>query len=292
MMTGAILGRVARYGATWRLVTTVHNEWQRSAIAMGVGDRVIAVSAAVAEQMARRGISASKIDVVRNGPLNSPRRSSDESASVVALARPAILTVAGLYQRKGIGDLIAAFEQLAPEHETAALYIVGDGPDRSALEARVRASAFSARIHFTGFQADPSPFYRAADIFVLASHSEPFGLVLAEAREAGCAIVASNVGGIPEVLDDGRAGILVPPCRPEILAEALSGLLGDPDEMAHWRHAAGQGLAWLDARRVASETVEVYRRALGRNGQRQEAGATPVCGALLQRAERSRASSS
>ena len=262
MMTGAVLARLIRGRAPWRIVTTVHNEWQRSADAMGVGDRVIAVSEAVALRMAARGIPTRKLDVVRNGPLDSPRRAAISDAPTLDLARPAILTVAGLYERKGIADLIAAFEIVAARHPTATLHIVGDGPDRARFEAQARAGRYGERIRFAGFQRDPRPWYRGADIFVLASHSEPFGLVIAEAREAGCAVIGSAVGGIPEVLEDGRAGILVPPADPPALARALGDLLDDPDKLAHWRSAARTGLAWLDARRVAAETVEVYGRAL------------------------------
>ena len=278
MMTGALLGRLVRGRSRWRLVTTVHNEWQRSAIMMGAGDRVIAVSAAVAAQMAARGIRAEKIDVVRNGPLNSPRRARDAAMADAGLAHPAILTVAGLYARKGISDLIGAFVLLAPHYPRAALYIVGDGPDRAAFEAQAQDSGLAERISFTGFIADPRPYFSEADIFVLASRSEPFGLVIAEAREAGCAVVGSNVGGIPEVLEEGRAGLLVPPGDPSALAEALSTLLSSPDLLAHWRKAAGENLSWLDVSRVAEETVQVYRKALGWQGTAIEtsspAGAT------------------
>jgi hypothetical protein len=73
MMTGAILAYANRLSFDFRLVTTVHNEWQRSAVLMGVGDRVIAVSQNVRERMERRGIPARKLRVVRNGPLGTPR---------------------------------------------------------------------------------------------------------------------------------------------------------------------------------------------------------------------------
>lgn len=261
MMTGALLGRLVRAGADWRLVTTVHNEWQRSAVMMGVGDRVIAVSAAVAEQMSKRHIPASRIDVVRNGPLNSPRRAAD-GGDVAELSHPAILTVAGLYARKGIGDLITAFGALAERHPSAALYIVGDGPDRARFEEQARASKLGGRIRFIGFLADPRPYFRGADIFVLASRNEPFGLVIAEAREVGCAVIGTDVGGIPEVLEGGRAGLLVPPGDPETLGRTLCGLLDDPTELARWRVAAVQELDWLDTRRMADETVQVYQRAI------------------------------
>nr|WP_246733433.1 glycosyltransferase family 4 protein [Methylobacterium sp. BTF04] len=285
MMTGALLARMIRGRAAWRLVTTVHNEWQRSALAMGVGDRVIAVSAAVATRMAQRGIRAAKIDVVRNGPLNSPRRATASAASAIELAHPAILTVAGLYARKGIGDLIAAFDNVAERHPSAALYIVGDGPDRATFMAQASHSAHRDRIRFSGFQPDPRPFYQQADIFVLASRSEPFGLVIAEAREAGCAVIGCDVGGIPEVLEDGRAGLLVPPSDPAALARALCTLLDDPAALKRWREASADGCDWLDTRRVADETVQVYQRALDRVGLRDRVVAPSAKAAILVRSD-------
>ncbi|MBX9932024.1 MAG: glycosyltransferase family 4 protein [Methylobacterium sp.] len=270
MMTGAVLARMLRPGAKWRLVTTVHNEWQRSAVVMGVGDKVIAVSDAVARQMAKRGIASSRIEVVRNGPLGSPRRRYD-GARAIDLGSPSILTVAGLYARKGIADLIAAFAIVAARHPLASLTIVGDGPDRTAFEVQARASGYSERIRFAGFAPDPMPYFRGTDIFVLASHSEPFGLVLAEAREAGCACIGCTVGGIPEVLEEGHAGLLTPPYDPPALARTLLALIEDPVSLAHWRRAARQNLDWLSTRRMAADTVAVYRHAMGAAGQDRHA---------------------
>jgi glycosyltransferase involved in cell wall biosynthesis len=94
---------------------------------------------------------------------------------------------------------------------------------------------------------------------VLASHREPFGLVLSEAREAGCAIVASDVGGIPEALDGGQAGILVPPADSHALAETLVQLLSNPNLLHKWKDQAQNNLEWLNVARVNEETSAVYR---------------------------------
>ena len=209
MMTGMVLSWALRGRSPYGLVSTVHNEFQRSAILMGLADRVLAVSQAVAQSMAQRGIPQSKLRVVRNGTLGSPRERLSNLPPVV-LKRPAIATLAGMYHRKGIADLITAFESLATEFPDVHLYLIGNGPDRAEFEAQAEATAVVDRIHFEGYQAEPQRYLQATDIFVLASRQEPFGLVLSEAREAGCAIVASNVDGIPEALDDGKAGILVP----------------------------------------------------------------------------------
>lgn len=259
MVTGALLARLATRGLAVPLVCSVPNEWQRHAVLMRVGDRVVAVSEANAGSLARRGVPPGKLRVVRNGPLGSPR--VPRGAAPAPLRRPSVTTVAGLFERKGIDDLIAAFAQV-PAEIGAHLYVVGDGPDRRRFEAA--AAATGAHIHFSGFVADPYPYLRATDVFVLASRREPFGLVLAEAREAGCAIIATDVDGIPEVLDGGRAGVLVPPSRPDALARALVELLTDEGRRAALARAAGENLGWLGVARVADEMLAVYGELVGR----------------------------
>ncbi|MGL4635496.1 MAG: glycosyltransferase family 4 protein [Beijerinckiaceae bacterium] len=265
MMTGAVLGRLVRTlpgGGKMRLITTVHNEWQKTAKVMILGDRVIAVSAAVSAQMAARGIPARKLSIVRNGATGSVRRTKARVEGDTVLRRPAILTVCGLYERKGVRALIDAFASLAERRPSAMLYIAGDGPDAQAFRSHASATPFADRIHFLGFQPRPHLLMAQADIFVLASRSEPFGLVLAEAREAKAAIVGTNVGGIPEVLEDGAAGILVPPNDPAALALALTRLLDDPAEQAMWSERASANLGWLSVRRMAEETLNIYREVL------------------------------
>ncbi len=262
MMTGVVLAKFLRNKDGYGLVSTVHNEFQRESILMGVADQVIAVSKEVADAMARRGISKDKLRIIRNGTLGSPRTCSLQEYSPLPLERPAIATVAGMYKRKGITELIAAFEQIASDFPNVHLYIIGNGPDRDMFEEQASKTAVSSRIHFEGFQPEPQRYLLSSDIFVLASHREPFGLVLSEAREAGCAIVATNVGGIPEVLDNGEAGILVPPQDSNALAGALVKLLSDSDTLCEWKVKANQNLDWLNVARVHQETLAVYHKLI------------------------------
>ena len=171
----------------------------------------------------------------------------------------AIVTVAGMNVRKGISELITAFAQVATQHTEAHLHLVGDGPDRARFEREAAATTASARIHFHGFQRDPTPYLRAADLFVLASRRESFPIVIGEARAAGCAIVATAVDGVPESLDEGQAGLLVPSQDPAALASALDRLLGDAAERARWATAAGVGLDRFRVGRMVDETVALYR---------------------------------
>ncbi|HEY9636944.1 MAG TPA: glycosyltransferase family 4 protein [Coleofasciculaceae cyanobacterium] len=260
MMTGVVLARALRGALGYALVSTVHNEFQRSAVLMGLAEGVIAVSNAVAQSMARRGIPQEKLQVIPNGTLGSPRTRQLKEYLPVALQRPAIATVAGMYRRKGIAELIDAFAKIALDFPQAHLYIVGNGPDRAMFEAQAQSLAGSDRIHFEGFQPEPQRYLVSTDIFILASHREPFGLVLSEAREAGCAIIASDVDGIPEALDGGQAGILVPPADSPTLAATLAQLLSDPNLLHRWKDQAQNNLEWLAAGRVNEQTLALYHQ--------------------------------
>jgi len=263
MMTGLVLAKVLQPIARYKLVSTVHNEFQRGAVVMGAADRVIAVSSAVARAMRRKGTPQRKLRVVLNGTLGTPRRRPLREYAALALEKPAITTLAGLYARKGISDLIEAFASVAEHHPTAHLYIVGEGPDRRIFERQAAQMRNRDRIHFVGFVPDPERYLLATDVFVLASRADPAPLVLPEARQAGCAIVATAVDGIPELLDNGAAGLLVPPGQPAAIARELERLLADPELLAHWRRRALENVERLQAKRVAEETSEVYRELIG-----------------------------
>ncbi len=265
MMTGVVLARAARrargHGGPL-LVGHVHNVYQRSARLMALADVTLCCGTAVRAVLARAGVPAARLHVVLNGTVGSPRLPDPVSVTPAALAHPAIVTVAGMNARKGIADLIAAFERIATAHASAHLYLVGDGPQRAEFEALAARGPVRDRIHFEGFQRDPTPWLRAADAFVLASHRESFPIVIGEARAAGCAIVATAVDGVPEALDDGRAGVLVPAHDPSRLAEALNALLADPARRAQRAAAARSGLDRFRVERMVAETVALYRSAI------------------------------
>lgn len=263
MMTGVVLARTLRSGHNYALVATVHNAFQRSAVLMGLGDRVIVVSKAVGDLMAKRGIPWKKMRVVANGTLGSPRnRRQLKDYQPSSLHHPAISTVSGMYRRKGVGELIDAFAEIAADFPDAHLYLVGNGPDRESLEQQAQNKPSCSRIHFEGFQSEPKPYLLATDIFVLASYFDSSPLVIPEAREAGCAIIGSNVDGIPEALDGGEAGILVPAKDSKTLAASLAELLSNPDLQQSWRNRASQNLERLNVARVHKETLFVYNELI------------------------------
>ncbi|MEM9923469.1 MAG: glycosyltransferase family 4 protein [Cyanobacteria bacterium P01_D01_bin.50] len=258
MITGMVLASTLRFGNNYGLVSTVHNEFQRQSILMGLADRVISVSEAVAQSMERRGISAQKLRVICNGTLGSPRNLVENESQHVKLFHPAILTVAGMYQRKGIAVLIEAFEKIVDLVPQVHLYLVGNGPDKELFEAQAKQVSSRPRIHFEGYQPEPQHYLNSCDIFVLASLRDPCPLVLSEARQAGTAIIATDVDGIPEALDYGEAGLLVPPKDSEALANMLMTLLNDSNKLREWKNRASQNLERLNVNRVCQETLEVY----------------------------------
>jgi glycosyltransferase involved in cell wall biosynthesis len=261
MMTSAGLVWPWRKARGFKLVTTVHNEFERSAIIMGLGDRVIAVSDAVKASMRLRGIREAKLRVVLNGTVGTPRLASATPAAA-KLSRPAIVFVGGLHPRKAVDHLIRAFAAVRSKTSDVTLYIVGDGPNRSEYEALAHELGCGQRVQFCGQVSDPRPYLLGCDIFVLASHADPAPLVIAEAREAGCAIVATAVDGIPELLEHGEAGILVPPRDQAALINAIASLVGDRAMLARARERSNRNIARMSVARVAEETIGIYWDAL------------------------------
>jgi glycosyltransferase involved in cell wall biosynthesis len=261
MVAAALAARSLRPWFRYKIVTTVHNSFDRQARLMAVGDRVIAVSDAVKEELVQGGIPASKVATVTNGTIGGGRRPLHPK-SAMALHNPAVVTICGLHERKGVNYLIDAFDMARRACPEAHLYIVGEGPDRGALEAQARNSSSADNIHFLGYMDDPREVLASADIFALASLRDPFPLVLLEARQMGNAIVASAVDGIPQALAQGEYGLLVPPADAAGLAEALIRLLTDPDLRASLSIATRRDIEELHVDRMSTRTLQVYEDAL------------------------------
>jgi glycosyltransferase involved in cell wall biosynthesis len=259
MRTGMLLAWICKRFARFALIGHVHNVHDRESIIMGLADRVIAVSQSVSASMVRYGISKSKVRVVLNRTLGNLRQPPIEEVTPAALNKPAIVTVCGMSHRKGIQELISAFALIGQEFTNAQLYLVGNGPQRQEFEQCARGSGVGDRIHFEGFQSEPRAYMLSADVFVLASRRESFGLVLIEARQAGCAIVATDADGIAEALDWGRAGLLVPPRNVKALAIALRDVLRNRDTKAEWQRSAKIGISNYHVEVMAREIRGVYQ---------------------------------
>jgi glycosyltransferase involved in cell wall biosynthesis len=192
---------------------------------------VVAVSQPLADEVAALGVDHARIALVRNGvdgELFAPR---DRAAARRALGLPAdvpiALYVGNLKAAKGVLDLLDAFAQLAARVPDAHLVIVGGGDERAAVEA---AAAREPRLRFVGPRPLPEipTFMAACDVLTLASWAEGTPNVVLEALASGRRVVATAVGGVPDLLDDPLLGELVPAKQPPALAAALERALAQP----------------------------------------------------------------
>ncbi len=261
MMTSAVLGFGASLIVGAPLVTTMHNSFDRHSVLMRLGRVVVAVSEAERRLLLSRGYPGRRVVTVLNGAVNSPRETLG-SGAVEPLDKPCVVSLSGLHARKAVSDLVLAFAEVVGQFPDWHLNIIGDGPDRSQLEDMVTGLGLDGSVHFVGFTLTPRPLLEQAEIFASASVAEPFGLAVAEARAAGCAVVATAVGGVPEVLDHGRAGLLTPPSDPSAMAAAFRTLMGSPDVLRTWRDRALAGADHFAVRRMADDYIQVYRSVI------------------------------
>jgi glycosyltransferase involved in cell wall biosynthesis len=170
---------------------------------------------------ARKGV------VVHNGvDLDELQRS--DTAMATEQWQPYILCIAAHNEKKAVDVLLKAFARLTGGPRDLRLLLVGDGPLRLQLEALAQSLSLDDRVTFLGSRerAEVARLLQDCTVFVLPSRSEPFGIVVAEALACRKPVVASAVGGIPEIIESGRTGVLVEPDDPDALAGALARVLG------------------------------------------------------------------
>jgi glycosyltransferase involved in cell wall biosynthesis len=143
-----------------------------------------------------------------------------------------VMSVGGLYPNKGHRFLLGAIAQVRRSIPGVRLVVVGEGRERRKLERQVMAEGIEDCVHFAGLQHNVPQWLSLADIFVQPSLIEADPLALHEAMAMGLPVVATDSGGVPELLEYGSAGVLVPPADPRGLARALERLAANPSEVA------------------------------------------------------------
>ena len=298
LLTASLYGRFAAMLARVPIVIgSEHNIYHRKRRRHALAERllmhgtasVVVVAESVRESYIRQvHADPEKVDVIRNAVdwarLATTRTRAEVRASLdLRPDQPVAGMIGRLTEQKGHAILLDALAH-TPALQNVHLLVAGDGDLRESLGNRAEALGLSSRVHFLGVRRDVGDLLNAIDVFVLPSLWEGLPLALILAMGAGVPVVASNVAGVPEVVEDGRTGLLVPPADRKALGRALAHLVMDP--------AAGRRLG-DSARRVVlprfgvdgwiASTTALYDRLLAatavRVGREPNGASASVVGA-------------
>lgn len=241
----------------------------------GLADHCIGVSPGVGRYLTDTlRISKRKVSVIRNGVAQPAYPDVDQLRNLrteygIETGDLVVGSVGRVFDsHKRFSDLIAAL-RLLEDIPRLKLLIVGDGPDLPMLQDQAEQEGVADRVIFAGYQPEPGHFYALMDVFALASAWEAFGLVNAEAMRCGLPVVATNVGGIPDVVVDGETGVLVPPRDVAAMAAAVRRLLTNKG-LRKRMGAAGKARAdrEFSAERYVADVQELYERVLAERKSR------------------------
>lgn len=208
-------------------------------------DRVIAVSSSIRSALLDAGVPRDRIRLLHNAIVLDKYQNVERSDALArAMGReaigPVVIAVGRLSAEKGHADLIHAAAAVASTGRAFELVLAGDGPERAALSALVSQAGLGERVHFLGYVSAPERLIKNADLMVLPSHTEGLPNVILESLTLGVPVLATAVGGTPDVLCDGETGRLVPARSPAAIAAGIGEFLDNP---AAWRRMAARGAA-------------------------------------------------
>ncbi len=240
-----------------------------------LADRIVVVSNETGESFRRKtGVEAGRIVVIRNGiefrRYEGPAREEVLGAFGV---RPGAVRIFGSVSRldpvKDHGTMLRAFARAAGGRDDCALLVVGDGPERGSIERLARELEIEKRVLLAGFTNEIPKYLAAMDAFLQPSLAEGLSLTILEAAAAGVPVIATPVGGTPEIVTNGETGTLVPVANVEALAEAMGSFLADPKpfERMALRLKAEVDSAFSTSR-MAESYLSLYREVMAERGKR------------------------
>jgi glycosyltransferase involved in cell wall biosynthesis len=253
------------------IITTEHgmNPWKRRhhhfiervVISPLASVRVAVSRDTMSIRISQDGVPASKITVIQNcvdvPPITS--RSRRSHGLVVG-------SVGRMVDAKDYSTLLRAFKLNCDIREDCRLVLVGDGPELDKLQQLARDLDIKSRVEFPGWQSDIGSWLDKIDVFVLSSIREGLPVALLEAMAKGLPVVATSVGGIPEVLSDGEDGILVQPGTPDRLAEAIASLLDNENLRARLgKNAREKVVRSFSVKQICTRYEVLYRKLLGQS---------------------------
>jgi glycosyltransferase involved in cell wall biosynthesis len=263
------------------LVLTLHNElsprfagWRRWLIGQALdlplrySDALICVSSQLQQTVeARCRSSAAKLTKIQNGidlaSLERIAASATTSSQERDDHRYTVGTVSRMIPEKGISDLLRAFVQVRPRIPGVVLSLVGDGPNRQEFENEARQLGLGESVVFHGWRSDATELMSYFDVFVLPSWSEGTPLTVMEAMALGRPVIATDVGGVRDLVTHMQTGVLVAPRSPEAIADAIESLLGDPALRSQLsRKAREHALTSFGCETMIDKTIQVYASVL------------------------------
>jgi glycosyltransferase involved in cell wall biosynthesis len=235
---------------------------QLNRLSLPAAHRVITVCGPFARELERSGVSPKRIHVQHNSIRPCPTADAEAAYGLratlgIGAEESVVLAVGRLSREKGHCDLISAFGLLRKNYPQlrVRLVVVGDGPERSRIQALITSLGLDRCVLLAGQQSDVKVYYAMADVLALSSHSEGSPYVLLEAMAAGLPVIATSVGGVPEMVAHNETAWLVPPRNPPAMADALHLLLTD-------RHLSEKISARASALIATRYLPEKYVRAL------------------------------
>lgn len=245
----------------------VYNQFDRWSLR--AARQVVTVCQPFVTELASRGVPAERITVQHNSvpPFQAPEEAAvAELRSSLGIEDGAfvLLAVGRLSAEKGFADLLEAVAMARSSAPDFRLVIVGEGPERGPLEASIARLGLTGQVLLPGHFHRMAPWYALANALVMPSHSEGSPNVLLEAMAAGLPVVATSVGGIPEMASDGETAFLVAPHRPPDLARVIAMVVNDP-VMAAGMGSAGKKRATERFSTSAHyrSLIKVYEQLIG-----------------------------
>jgi glycosyltransferase involved in cell wall biosynthesis len=274
----SVLGRLARVPAvvaheqTWSYEGQPLRRFVDGYVIGRLAHRFVSVSTADQERMiALEHVPERKTLMIPNAYIPRPTPGEGDLRAELGIPAdaPLVGTVCQLRPQKRLDVLIDAFTLVAQRNPDAHFVIVGDGEEREDLERRISASGFEDRIQAPGTRTDLETIFRAYDVAVMSSDYEGLPLFACECMGHGVPLVATAVGGLPDLIDNGRTGMLVPRRDPRALGEAILELLDDAPRREAIAAAAKERLADYTIDRVTERFERLYDELL--DGRRRQA---------------------
>jgi glycosyltransferase involved in cell wall biosynthesis len=262
----------ARLAGTAAIVSTAHNvdlwkRWYHIALDRGLArwtSDLVAVSGQVRDFYESQGVGNGRWNVIHNGVAEAAGRPRGRSPVFRELGirdeDPVVALIGRLVAAKAPEIFLEAVAKTTDRIPTLRAMVVGDGPLRSEMEQRAQRLGLQQRVAFTGVRHDVPELLAGVDVLAFSSRVEGLSIAMLEAMSAEVPVVATRVGGTPELIESGESGILVPPEDPQALADGLVAILGSPERA---RSIACAGRARVRERFSERRMVQAYEELYG-----------------------------